>query len=290
MDKQQQSQFIANLGKYTVKHYNEHKILPSMTIAQGILESNWGTSELAVKAYNYFGMKWSANCGCDYYEKKTAEQKPDGSYYTVVAKFRKYKNMEKGFAGYYDFLDSKPWYDNLKGVTDYKEACKLIKQDGWATSLSYTDNLIKLIEKHNLYVYDELALHSKANATVVKKCNIYPSMNDWEPKVITLSPDSRITILKDVGNGWSKAQYELNVGFVKNSAITVDKGVLSAYKICHTTSSVALRTDRVVSRKTKVMTLPASTKFIFLGKDAKWVKCKYQGKKYYLWKAKTSVK
>ena len=172
-------EFIDKVGTYTVKHYNQHKILPSMTIAQAILESDYGKSELGTKAHNYFGMKWTVGCGCDYYEKNTAEQRKDGTYYVIKAKFRSYKTMNKGLKGYYDFIDSKHWYNNLKGVTDYKEACMLIRKDVWATSLKYTENLIRIIESHNLVDYDYKALGKEgtimSNSKLVSYTRISPN-------------------------------------------------------------------------------------------------------------------
>ena len=162
------NEFIKRVGDYAVKHYSEHKILPSLTIAQAILESSWGTSDLAVKAHNYFGMKWTEGCGCSFYAKTTGEQRADGSYYKIVAKFRSYKTMNKGLAGYYKFIDSKPWYNNLKGVKNYKKACKLIKEDGWATSINYTKNLIRIIEMYDLTKYDDLVLKKSKPKTKVK--------------------------------------------------------------------------------------------------------------------------
>ena len=161
-------EFIKRVGDYAVKHYSKHKILPSLTIAQAILESSWGKSELAVKAHNYFGMKWTEGCGCSFYAKTTGEQRKDGSYYKIVAKFRSYKTMNKGLAGYYKFIDSKPWYNNLKGVKSYKKACKLIKEDGWATSINYTKSLIRIIEMYNLTKYDDLALKKSKPKTKKK--------------------------------------------------------------------------------------------------------------------------
>lgn len=148
------TEFIKKIGNAAVKYYPQYKVLPSLTIAQAILESGWGKSGLAVGCYNYFGMKWVKGCGCDKKVYKTGEQKKDGSRYTVDAAFRKYKSMEEGICGYYKFLQY-PRYANLKGVTDYKKACELIRKDGWATSLDYTKNLIKLIETYKLYEYDK---------------------------------------------------------------------------------------------------------------------------------------
>lgn len=151
------SEFIKKIGNAAIKYYSKYKILPSLTIAQAILESNWGRSGLSADCHNYFGMKWVEGCGTAYKEYSTKEQRSNGEYYTIKARFRKYPSLEAGIKGYYDFLQY-PRYKNLKGIKDYKEACKLIRLDGWATSLTYTNNLIKLIETYKLYDYDKKAL------------------------------------------------------------------------------------------------------------------------------------
>lgn len=149
-------EFIKKIGHAAIKYYNKYEILPSLTIAQAILESRWGESKLAVQCHNYFGMKWVEGCGCGYKTFRTGEQRPDGTRYMVEAKFRSYKTISEGIEGYYKFLQY-PRYRNIRGVKDYKEACKLIKEDGWATSLDYTNNLISLIKEHKLYNYDKCA-------------------------------------------------------------------------------------------------------------------------------------
>lgn len=50
--------FIRMIGDAAVSYYPQYKILPSLTVAQAILESNWGRSRLSVECHNYFGMKW----------------------------------------------------------------------------------------------------------------------------------------------------------------------------------------------------------------------------------------
>lgn len=91
------------------------------------------------------------------YNSKTQEQTKAGQAFTVNAAFRAYPNVQAGVRGYYVFLQY-PRYANLKGVTDYKEACRLIKTDGWATDVRYTEKLISLIEKYGLDKYDEEVL------------------------------------------------------------------------------------------------------------------------------------
>ncbi len=149
--------FIDMIGKAAVAEYERFKILPSLTIAQAILESNWGKSGLSQKAYNYFGMKAGSDWKGATYNAQTQEQTAAGQPFTVNVAFRAYPNVQAGIRGYYVFLQY-PRYLNLKGVTDYKEACRLIKADGWATDVKYTDKLVSLIEKYGLTKYDEEVL------------------------------------------------------------------------------------------------------------------------------------
>lgn len=171
----EQKNFIEMIGNAAVSYYKTYGILPSLTISQAILESARGKSGLSRDCFNYFGMKWKKNCGCDYKEYYTKEQNADGSYVTITAKFRKYKNVEDGIKGYYIFLSGYKRYANLKGVTDAALACDLIRQDGWATSLAYATNLKNLIVKYNLTEYDARVTGQTVVDTVLK--DQYPSGN-----------------------------------------------------------------------------------------------------------------
>ena len=186
-------QFIEQIGKAAVKYYPQYKILPSLTVAQAILESNWGRSGLSVDCHNYFGMKWVEGCGCDYKTYSTREQRSDGVYYTIQARFRKYPSLEAGIKGYYDFLQY-PRYKNLKGVTSYMDACKLIRLDGWATSLTYTNNLIKLIETYNLTKFDKEALGGKNEEKKEKKKDNKQYYKKYTGKSVSL-----VDALKSIG-------------------------------------------------------------------------------------------
>lgn len=168
-------ELIQQIGAAAVKYYSKYKILPSMTIAQAILESNWGKSGLAKECYNYFGMKWTTSCGTQYKEYSTTEQKKDGTPYIIKAKFRKYNSVADGIKGYYDFINYTR-YKNLKGVTDYRESCYLIKEDGWATDVSYTSKLISLIKTNDLWKYDLQAIYSKYPAGTINQDSCFISV------------------------------------------------------------------------------------------------------------------
>ena len=143
-------------------------ILASVTMAQFILESGYGKSELAQAANNVFGMKkslsgntWAGSAwdGKSIYMKKTQEQNANGSYVTITADFRKYPCVEDSIADHSAYLlgamnGSKARYAGLKGCTDYKKAVQIIKDGGYATSLTYVEKLCSIIERWNLTQYD----------------------------------------------------------------------------------------------------------------------------------------
>ncbi|MBO6065682.1 MAG: hypothetical protein J6P36_04600, partial [Lachnospiraceae bacterium] len=93
------------------------------------------------------------------YRKKTGEQRPNGSRYGVTADFRKYSCLEECIADHSAYLvaamnGDELRYDGLKGCLNYKKAAQIIKKGGYATSLTYTERLVLLIERWNLTQYD----------------------------------------------------------------------------------------------------------------------------------------
>ena len=159
---------IKKVGALFTADQKKSGILASVSLAQFILESGYGKSELAQNANNIFGMKkslsgntWSGSSwdGESVYMKKTQEQNADGSMVTITADFRKYSCIEDSIADHSAYLlgaknGSKLRYDGLKGCTDYKKAVQIIKDGGYATSLTYVEKLCSIIEKWKLTDYD----------------------------------------------------------------------------------------------------------------------------------------
>lgn len=184
------NEFVDRVGNYAVSVYNRTKILPSLCISQAIQESNKASykegqlrlSGLASDCHNYHGMKWTNGCGENFKEYNTKEQRSDGTYYTIQARFRRYETLEAGIAGYFKFLEYKR-YQNLRGVTDYKRACELIREDGWATSLSYSKNLIACIEYLDLTRYDVKAI---AGISMETECRLPTIRNGSTGKAVKI--------------------------------------------------------------------------------------------------------
>lgn len=148
----EQNKFIELVKDGAIATQVSHNILASITIAQSILESGWGTSELFQKANNSFGIKWTKGCGFDKVQKSTKEV-IDGKTKTVKAYFRKYNSLDESIKDHAEFL-MKDRYKNIIGDTDYKSVARKLYEDGYSTSPEYPEKLIKIIEDYKLYEYD----------------------------------------------------------------------------------------------------------------------------------------
>lgn len=129
-----------------------YKII-SPIIAQAILESSWGSSVLAMKYFNYFGMKSGKNWKGKSVNLKTLEEYTAGKTTQITDNFRVYDSLEAGVAGYFDFISLKR-YSNLKTAETPDEYIENLKKDGYATSSTYITNLKNLVKKYNLTQYD----------------------------------------------------------------------------------------------------------------------------------------
>ncbi len=140
-------QYVAKYHGWAVAEMNRTGIPASITLAQGILESDCGNSDLAVEANNHFGIK----CHSDW-TGKTMHKDDDKSNEC----FRSYENAYDSFRDHSDFLTSKSRYSSLFNLeaTDYKSWAHGLKKCGYATERTYAERLIAIIEDENLSVYD----------------------------------------------------------------------------------------------------------------------------------------
>ena len=135
---------------------------PSAIIAQACIESAFGTSSLAWKYHNYFGIKWYKNCGRNAVNLKTNEEYTPGILTGITAGFMVGSSMEDGVAMYFQFLARNNRYANLKNATGARNYCELIKADGYATSSTYVSTLLNCITQYNLTKYDGPAPQPKS--------------------------------------------------------------------------------------------------------------------------------
>ena len=133
----------------------------SITLAQGILESGAGKGRLAVQANNHFGIKCHDWNGKKIYHDDDEEQEC----------FRKYDNPEYSYRDHSLFLTNRGRYSFLFDLKkdDYKQWAKGLKKAGYATDPKYPQKLIDLIQRYQLYKFDNIVLKKKNKPYKVKK-------------------------------------------------------------------------------------------------------------------------
>ena len=142
-----QEEYIKKYCQIAVDEMSRTGVPASITLAQGILESGSGTSQLAIKGNNHFGIK----CHSDWTGGKI--------YMDDDAKnecFRMYHNASESFRDHSDFLRNNQRYASLFQLDrkDYKGWATGLKKAGYATSPTYATRLIEIIETYNLSQYD----------------------------------------------------------------------------------------------------------------------------------------
>lgn len=175
-NRMEQRKFLAMVGLLAQADMQKSGILASLTIAQAILESGWGTSELATKANALFGIKADARWSGRAYSKDTKECYDGVTYATITALFRAYDSWAESVADHSAFLLANKRYAAVVGERDYKVACKAIKAAGYATDPGYPQKLIGLIEKYGLTVYDGKAEQedkTSMNISITKKTSTH---------------------------------------------------------------------------------------------------------------------
>jgi N-acetylmuramoyl-L-alanine amidase len=194
---QNQQDFILKVGALAAADMQKNGILASLTIAQAILESGWGTSALAVKANALFGIKADSRWSGRVYSVDTKECYDGANFVSVTALFRAYDNWEQSLADHSAFLLANARYAAVIGECDYKAACTAIKAAGYATDPDYATKLINIIESYGLTAYDAAS-------------------GKEEPKMkIYLSPSNQPGNQYVVGNTTEKIQMEAVAARVK---------------------------------------------------------------------------
>ena len=168
---------ISNIEDY-IKFYSsiamdemiKFGIPASITLAQGILESGSGKGTLAVKANNHFGIKCHDWGGKKIYHDDDEEQEC----------FRKYDNPEYSYRDHSLFLSRRGRYSFLFDLNedDYKQWAKGLKKAGYATDPKYAYKLINLIERYELYIYDNIVLKKKNKLYKVKRGDTLYSISE----------------------------------------------------------------------------------------------------------------
>ena len=139
--------YVEKFAPIAVREMHKYKIPASITLAQGILESGSGRSDLAIRSNNHFGIKCHRG-----WKGKSVTHDDD----RIAECFRKYVHPERSYEDHSKFLTSRKRYAKLFRLrtTDYKGWAYGLKRAGYATDKKYPQKLIALIKKYDLTKYD----------------------------------------------------------------------------------------------------------------------------------------
>ncbi len=145
--RQTREEYIDKYKSIAVRHMERYGIPASITMAQGILESDCGNSRLSVQSNNHFGIKCKRG-----WQGETVYHDDDAPGEC----FRAYPSVEASFLDHAEFLDRQPRYDSLFAYSssDYKSWARGLKAAGYATAPDYAQRLVRIIEENELYLLD----------------------------------------------------------------------------------------------------------------------------------------
>ena len=147
-ERQTREEYVEKYKAIAIAHMERYGIPASITMAQGILESDSGNSLLSTSSNNHFGIKCKKSWA------------GDRVYHDDDAKgecFRAYPSVEASYQDHADFLDQSPRYDSLFAypADDYRSWARGLKAAGYATAPDYAERLVKIIESMKLYLLDK---------------------------------------------------------------------------------------------------------------------------------------
>ena len=166
--KMTRTEYVEKYKSIAIAHMKRYGIPASITMAQGILESSAGNSDLARRSNNHFGIKCKKNwTGAKVYHDDDAKGEC----------FRAYPTVEESYEDHAKFLDDSPRYDSLFAYpsNDYKSWARGLKAAGYATATDYATRLVKIIEDMKLYLLDNEGDETPKNSVAVSDVQVNPN-------------------------------------------------------------------------------------------------------------------
>ena len=202
-----QEAYINKYKDMAISNMSKSGVPASITLAQGMLESDYGRSRLAVQANNHFGIK--CNNG---WQGATIIHDDDERNEC----FRRYRSAEESFNDHSNFLTSSLRYRNLFNLDpqDYKGWARGLREAGYATNPNYANILIRIIEENELWRYDQANRGNARSAAVPDRASRVRENNRIRYIVVNES-DTRESIKRDFNlKIWKLSKYnELESNF-----------------------------------------------------------------------------
>lgn len=150
------SEFIPIIAPLVQAENNKRgkPLYPSVVIAQAICESGWGQSKMMMKANAIFGIKATQNWKGKVYNARTQECYDGVSYTNITACFRAYNSLEESIADYFELILGLSRYQGAINTSSPLECITAIKNGGYATSPTYINTIMSIINTNDLTKYD----------------------------------------------------------------------------------------------------------------------------------------
>ena len=196
--------YIDKYKGWAIEQMNQYGIPASITLAQGLLESNAGRSTLATQANNHFGIKVGSSWTGPYVLRDDDSRNE---------KFRKYKSARESYVDHSKFLQGKRYQGLYKlGKTDYKGWARGLKAAGYATNPNYADALIRTIEMYNLNQFDTGKYRSNAKNTTA--ANVTTTSEFWQRHTV-YKGNKNYFIIVEVGDDMATISKETGISLRK---------------------------------------------------------------------------
>ncbi len=199
--------YISNYAEIAVDEMKRYHIPASITLAQGILESGNGLSQLALKSNNHFGVKCHKGWKGDFVRHDDDKDQEC---------FRKYEKVATSYRDHSKFLVERSRYSFLFDYkkTDYKSWAKGLKKAGYATDKKYPEKLLKLIELYDLDHFDKIDVAKKRS----KKKKV-----DFVKPVVKVEEKKKTEVVKASNNTHTVRKGDTLYSISKRYKITVDQ-------------------------------------------------------------------
>lgn len=152
------NEFLETVSKLVVEENNRrgNPLFSSVVIAQAICESGWGGSQIMMKANAIFGIKAFSDWKGKVYNSKTQECYDGSNYTDIQACFRAYNSLEESISDYFDLITKSERYRKACVANSPLECITAIKNGGYATSPTYINTIMSIINSNNLTKYDSV--------------------------------------------------------------------------------------------------------------------------------------
>lgn len=256
---EKQKNFIKMVGEAAKKDMQTSHILASITTAQAILESAYGTSELAKKANALFGIKKNGWTGKTYTVKSKEEE--NGKLVWRTSVFRKYNSYAESIVDHSSYLKTRKadgknlTYKKVVGECNYKKAAQALQNSGYSSYSNYANMLCNLIQKYKLTQYDVLIVTPTSVSNKSDKINV-----QWLQKRLNVCYKGKLAKLSTDGI-WGTKTTEMFKAYLKQVELPVkdnaDKQVCNylkkgIVKKVSTSTTVSANTAKPVTSNKKV--------------------------------------